>query len=134
MKIAICQTAGNPARVGRNLDLMKQSAGEAARAGADLLIFPEMYLSGYNIDPDLRRLAETPDGPASRTAAGIARESKIGLLYGYPEKAPDGIYNSALLIDRNGHTRANCRKTHLYGCTEKQQYQPGDSLVYTVVQ
>jgi predicted amidohydrolase len=131
MKIAICQTEGNPGQVGKNLDRMKQSAATAARTGADLLIFPETYLSGYNIGADIEKVAEKPDGPASRVAAAIARESNIALLYGYPEKAPDGIYNSALLIDRNGETRINCRKTHLYGSTEKQRYRLGDSLVHT---
>jgi len=131
MKIAICQTAGNPGQVERNLDLMKQSAAEAAHAGAELLIFPEMYLSGYNIGPDLQKLAEEPGGPASRTAATIARESRVAILYGYPEKSPDGVFNSALLIDNKGEVQANSRKTHLYGADEKQQFLPGDELVNT---
>jgi predicted amidohydrolase len=131
MKIALCQTAGDPGQVGRNLDLMKQSAAIAAERGADLLIFPEMYLSGYNIDSDLKYLAETPDGPASRIASTIARESNISLLYGYPEKAPDGIFNSALLINRHGEIQVNCRKTHLYGSQEKQRFLPGDRLTTT---
>lgn len=131
MKIAICQTAGTPGRVERNLDRMKQSAAEAARAGAELLIFPEMYLSGYNIGSDVQRLAEEPVGPASRTAAGIARKSRIALLYGYPEKSPDGVLNSALLINNRGEIQANCRKTHLFGADEKEQFLLGDELVIT---
>jgi predicted amidohydrolase len=131
MKIAICQTAGTPGRVEKNLGQMKPSAAEAARAGADLLIFPEMYLSGYNIGSDLEQFAEEPGGPASRTAAGIARESRIALLYGYPEKSPGGVFNSALLINNRGEMQANCRKTHLYGTDEKEQFLLGNELVIT---
>ena len=131
MKIAICQTAGIPGQIGKNLDLMKQSATAAAEGGAELLIFPEMYLSGYNIGKVLNRLAEPPDGPASQLAAIIARETGIALLYGYPEKSPDGIFNSALLINSRGELQANCRKTHLYGKAEKQQFLLGDGLVNT---
>ena len=131
MKIAICQTAGSPGQVGKNLDSMRKAAAEAADGGAELLILPEMYLSGYNIGPDLKQLAEEPGGPASRMASIIARETNIALLYGYPEKASDGVYNSALLINSSGEVQANCRKTHLYGTNEKQQFLLGDKLVNT---
>ena len=131
MKIAICQTAGTPGQVGKNLDLMRKSAAEAADGGAELLIFPEMYLSGYNIGSDLERLAEEPGGPASSLASIISRETNIALLYGYPEKASNGIYNSALLINGRGELQANCRKTHLYGTDEKRQFLLGNQLVNT---
>lgn len=133
MKIAICQTAGTPGQVGKNLDSMRTSAAEAADAGAELLIFPEMYLSGYNIGSELKQLAEEPGGPASRLASIIARETNIALLYGYPEKALKGVYNSALLINSSGELQANCRKTHLYGTDEKQQFLLGDKLVNTAL-
>ena len=84
MKIAICQTAGYPGRVDKNMDQMKQSAAIAADAGAELLIFPEMYLSGYNIGSDLQHLAEPADGPASRMASAIARGSNIAAALRIP--------------------------------------------------
>jgi len=129
MKIAICQTAGHPGNVEKNLDQMAQSAAIAAENGAALIIFPELFLSGYNIGKDLQRLAEPVGGPAIRKAGAIARESDIALLYGYPEKSANGIFNSALLVNRSGAVQANCRKTHLYGSMEKQQFLLGDGLV-----
>ena len=53
------------------------------------------------------------------------------LLYGYPEKVSNGIFNSALLINSGGVIQANCRKTHLYGRVEKKQFLLGDGLVNT---
>ena len=129
MKIAIYQGAGKPARVDENLDIIKGQALAAAAQGADLIIFPELFLSGYNIGQTVQELAEPADGPACRQASQIAREANIAILYGYPEKLDTAVYNSALLIDRTGNTRANYRKTHLFGNYEKRFFQPGDALI-----
>jgi len=129
MKIALYQGAGKPARVDENLAIIQRKATSAAEQGADLIIFPELFLSGYNIGKTVQDLAEEADGPAAQKAAHTAREANIAMLYGYPERRDTEIYNSALLIDRKGHTRANYRKTHLYGSYEKSCFKPGDSLV-----
>jgi predicted amidohydrolase len=128
MKIALCQTAGHPGKVEKNLALMEQAAGKAAAEGARLLVLPEMFLTGYNIGADAQRLAEPSDGPAASAAAAIARGARIALLYGYPERAEEGVYNSALLIDGQGTPLVNCRKTHLYGRDEKSVFCAGNRL------
>jgi predicted amidohydrolase len=131
MKIALYQGAGKPAAVEENLDIIKRQALSAAGQGVDLIIFPELFLSGYNIGQTVQQLAEPAEGPACQNAAQIARETNIAILYGYPERFDADVYNSALLIDRAGTTRANYRKTHLYGSYEKKFFRPGDSLVMT---
>ncbi len=131
MKIAICQTRGKQAQIGANLDAMRQAAVEAAGRQARLIIFPEMFLTGYNIGEMVFKLAEPSDGPAARQAAQIAREAGIALLYGYPEQTEAGVYNAALLIDHRGKTAANYRKTHLYGSFEKRVFLKGEALVMT---
>ena len=129
MKIALYQGAGQPTRINENLNTIKRKAFSAAEQGADLIIFPELFLSGYNIGKTVQELAEAADGPACQKAARIARELNIAILYGYPERFNSDVYNSALLIDRDGNTRANYRKTHLYGSYEKSCFKPGDSLL-----
>jgi predicted amidohydrolase len=129
MKIALYQGAGKPTRVDENLATIERKATSAAEQGADLIIFPELFLSGYNIAKTVQELAEEVDGPANQKAVQIAWEANIAILYGYPERQDTEVYNSALLIDRKGHTRANYRKTHLYGSYEKSCFKPGDSLV-----
>lgn len=129
MRIAIYQGEGHPAGVAENLDVIRSSAITAARQGADLIIFPELFLTGYNIGSAAHSLAEPADGPSCRKAAEIARQAGIALLYGYSERSQSGYYNSALLIDRRGTARAGYRKTHLFGSYEKKFFNPGDSLV-----
>ena len=131
MKIALYQGAGKPTRIDENLEFMQRNAISAAGQGADLIIFPELFLTGYNIGQTVQDLAEPADGPTCQRVAKIAREIDIAVLYGYPERLNTDVYNSALLIDRNGNTRASYRKTHLYGSYEKSCFKPGDSLIIT---
>ena len=131
MKIAMYQGAGTAGDVIANLEDIRRQALAAAEQGADLIIFPELFLSGYNIGNRVRELAEAADGPAGLQAAEIARQAGIAILYGYPERSGADVYNSARLVDRSGKTRVNYRKTHLYGRYEKSCFQPGDSLILT---
>ena len=129
MKLAVCQGKGTAGDVPRAIELLRHRALAAAEAGAGLAIFPEMFLTGYNIGDAVFKLAEPVDGPSSQKAAAIAREAGVALLYGYPERDGDTVYNSALLIGRDGAPLANYRKTHLYGGEEKRLFAPGKSLM-----
>ncbi len=117
----------------RNLDLLAQTARQAAAAGARLLVCAEMFLTGYNIGPAAARmLAEPVDGPAARRAAEIARETGIGLIYGYPERGADGhVYNAALFLGSDGTRLANYRKCHLFGALDRAMFMPGEHPVVT---
>ncbi len=109
------------------LAALQRAAAEASSHGATLLILPELFLTGYNIGAEtVRTLAQPADGPASHEAAAIARTQNIALLYGYPERDGSRIYNSALLIDRDGAPRANFRKLHLWGDIDKAVFTPGE--------
>lgn len=131
MRISVYQGDGKMADVASNLRLIRRIAADAAGRGARLVIFPEMFLTGYNIGPAVRDLAEPSDGPAVESLGEFAREAKIALLCGYPERAPDGLYNAALMVDRDGRVIANYRKNHLFGDYEKAFFKPGDGLVST---
>lgn len=125
MKIALGQTVGIPGDVPANLQLMSRLAGKAASEGADLLLLPELFLSGYNIGDQVQRLAERSDGPAATAAGAIATDAGLALIYGYPELGSGGVYNSALMLDRTGKPVANYRKTHLWGEFERRQFRAG---------
>lgn len=129
MRIALYQCCAGTADVARNLARLDTMAGRAATDGADVLVCPELMLSGYNIGAArLRALAEAVDGPAASRVAAIASRHAIAIAYGYPERASGGLYNSALLIDRMGTVRLNYRKTHLFGPDERALFDCGTDL------
>ncbi|QTD97306.1 carbon-nitrogen hydrolase family protein [Streptomyces cyanogenus] len=130
MRTALLQSSGRPGSVVENLKVLDEAAGRAAAAGAALLVAPEMFLTGYAIGDDIARLAEPADGDSADVIAETAGRHGIAIVYGYPERDGETVYNSAQLIDADGARLANYRKTHLFGCAEREHFTPGEkSLV-----
>ncbi|SLN10989.1 carbon-nitrogen hydrolase family protein [Oceanibacterium hippocampi] len=127
--VALLQAASDSGDVAANLRRLRRVAGEAAAAGAAILVTPELFLSGYNIGDRMWELAEPADGPMAATVGEIAREAGIAIVYGYPERVGRDVHNSAQAIDRAGRPVANYRKVHLYGAEEKRLFRPGDRFV-----
>lgn len=126
MRIAVYQGAGVSGDVAANLAVIRAQAAHAAAAGARLVVFPELFTSGYDIGRRVHELAEPVDGPLPAALAGVARETGIALLTGWPERAGDVVFNAAALIERDGSVLANHRKLHLFGGDETALYRPGE--------
>ena len=129
MKIAVCQGISPGGDVAVALEQIRCQALTASEAQAGLVIFPEMFLTGYNIGDAVFSLAEPADGPSAAAVENIARDSGISILYGYPERSGQRIFNSARLVHPSRGAIANYRKIHLYGREEKRLFAPGDGLV-----
>lgn len=130
MRIAVAQTRGEPGNADANLALLEDRAAAARDAGADLLVLPELFLSGYNTGAATARLAEPFDGPSVARATDIARAAGTALLFGFAEQAGSAVYNSAILIDQTGAILGSYRKAHLYG-QEKERFSPGSGMPLT---
>ncbi|MFG2308345.1 carbon-nitrogen hydrolase family protein [Streptomyces sp. NPDC048566] len=138
MRTALLQSSGRPGSVAENLTVLDEAAGRAAAAGAGLLVTAELFLTGYAIGDGVGRLAEPADGDSADAVAEIAERHRVAVAYGYPERdrgtgAPAGgtpdVYNSVQLISADGARLANYRKTHLFGCFEREHFTPGDRTV-----
>ncbi|MGC4029915.1 MAG: NAD+ synthase [Steroidobacteraceae bacterium] len=137
LRIALAQLDLLVGDVQGNAARLRSAARRAAEQGADLVVFPELALSGYppedllfhrglrhQVDEALALLAREVDNPDSGLPA---------MLVGYPEyqgvpHAPH-IYNSARLLVR-GRPAANCRKRCLPNYRvfdEKRYFTPGES-------
>jgi predicted amidohydrolase len=134
MRIALLQTAGDPANEpAANLDRLAAAAARARAGGADLLVAPEMFLTGYAIGREAAEAkAEPADGVCAHRAAEIARANGIALVYGYPERGEDGrLYNAAILIDAEGRRLLNYRKTHLFAALDRSMFSAGTGTCET---
>ncbi|MGW3730815.1 nitrilase-related carbon-nitrogen hydrolase, partial [Streptomyces sp. NPDC000851] len=129
MRTTLLQSSGRPGSTVENLKVLDEAAGRAAAAGAALLAAPEMFLTGYAIGDDIARLAEPADGDAADAIADIASRHGLAIAYGYPERFSEAVYNSAQLISADGTRLANYRKTHLFGCFERDHFTPGEQPV-----
>lgn len=96
-------------------------------AGAQWLITPEMFLTGYLIDPALlARRAEPLQGPLVRALQALARRHGIGIVTGWPEARGGALpFNSVVAVDETGEVRAVHRKVHLFGDGDATRFSPG---------
>lgn len=125
MRVALYQCPPLPLDVAGNLQRLKTWALQIR--DVDLLVLPEMFLSGYNIGAQaVAERAQPQDGDAARQIAELAMACNMAIVYGYPERGEDGrIYNSAQLIDAQGQRQLNYRKTHLFGELDNAMFSPG---------
>jgi predicted amidohydrolase len=128
MKIALYQGPGVINNISGAFELMAEKAAEAAAHGADLLLLPEMYLSGYNIGPEAA-LAQALTADALTPAQSIAKANNIALVFGYPELSQGQVANAAVMIGPDGNILLNYRKTHLFGDLDREMFKSvGDRL------
>lgn len=127
LRVAVYQCEPRPLAVEENLDRLAGVIRDAGRGEADVLVTPEMFLTGYAIGAAaVDSLAQPADGPWAKTVAGLARASGTAVLYGYPERVGDVAYNSVQLVGADGRRLANYRKTHLFGAVDRAQFRPAD--------
>jgi predicted amidohydrolase len=97
MRVVLAQTAPRLGNIQKNLELHLQAIEKARKEKADLIVFPELSLTGYK----LRDLVETVtvDPDRSKEIRELKRLSKdIALVFGFVEEreAEKGLfYNSA---------------------------------------
>lgn len=109
---------------GENLDLLEATL--AAHPGLDVIVFPELFLPGYDLD-GIRGRASAPDGDALGRVKAAARRAGSGVVVGFAEPDGDTLFNSAAIIDRTGALVAVYRKTHLFG-RESEVFASGDAI------
>ncbi|HXM54133.1 MAG TPA: carbon-nitrogen hydrolase family protein [Candidatus Dormibacteraeota bacterium] len=139
MRIALAQIAGGPDK-GANLRHMVALTGEAARAGARLVVFPECAMVHLPPGQDLAPLAEPLDGPFVTALADAARRDGIAVVAGLFEPAPGPdarVLNTVVALGPDGARLGEYRKIHLYdafGYRESDRIRAGagDTLLFAL--
>ncbi len=104
INVALAQVTPATADIEANLATMTAFIRRAAEQRADLVVFPELSLSGYACGDRFFDVAEEVPGPATDRIAAVANELGQHVVIGMPERGLAGvIYNAAVLIGPNGH-------------------------------
>lgn len=123
LRLALWQCTPLPLDTHRNFQRLDVAASEAAHRGADILVCPEMYISGYNIGAlQVQALAQAAHGAYAQAVADIAKRHAVAIVYGYPECEGALVFNAAQCIARDGTHLLNYRKTHLFGELDRSQF------------
>jgi predicted amidohydrolase len=100
--VAATQVEVRNAEVEQNLDTHLRLIAETAEAGCELVVFPELSVTGHNASVDVIRSAEPQDGPILQAIHAQARLSGIVVGYGFAELHRGTHYNSFALVGRDG--------------------------------
>lgn len=92
-----------------NMSRCRRFFEEASGLGGELVVFPEMSLTGFSMNSSL---AEPPDGESCTFFSGLSRQYGIPCVFGYAERDGDKLYNRLAFADRNGVISARYTKLH----------------------
>lgn len=96
----------------------------------DLVVFPESVMDGYACrEPTLEALSRGAGSPEIQRVMEAAVDINTWILWTYAERSRGSIFNTAILIDRDGRIQLTYRKVHL--CAEVGEldaYQRGDTF------
>jgi NAD+ synthase len=131
LAIAIAQLNPIVGDIAGNLARAREARADAARQGADLVLFTELFIAGYPPEDLVVRPAFL--AACERAIMEFTKDTADGgpgVVIGTPLKRPSGIHNSVVLLD-GGKIVAERYKVNLpnYGeFDEKRVFEPGPNL------
>lgn len=92
----------------------------AAAEQVDVVVLPELVLSaGYYLEEGFHALAEPVPGPSTQAVGEKARQHGLYVIAGIAERDVTGtVYNTSVIIGRDGGVVGSYRKTHIFTPTE----------------
>ncbi|NIA16030.1 MAG: hypothetical protein GWP08_18350 [Nitrospiraceae bacterium] len=107
------QFAGLECEKARNLDAGEGLIRQAAAAGAQIVMTPEVVATGFVGGDEERAMAESIPGPATERFGALARELGIYLMLGLSELRDGEICNAMAVLDPAGVLMGVMRKVHI---------------------
>lgn len=128
-RIALAQLDVVDGNKEENLRKMESAIKRASEESADLLILPELNLTGLVLKEQLKGIAEVREGESFKRIKGMLANFPVSVLYSFPEYVSDEeIYITSCLIGKNGEALAYYRKTHLFA-EENEVFSKGNELI-----
>lgn len=126
LDVAILQTPGSLIGPQARLEWLKAAIDALDNDTIDLVVLPELFLTGYHIGKQVTLWAEERGGEYSRQIATLAQFHQIAIHFGYAEKDGDQIFNSAACVDTTGTIIGHHRKLILPPGCESTYFAQGD--------
>lgn len=114
LQIALCLPMGVPGDIAENIRRMEPMVADAARAGADIALFSECSITGYDLKKVAFNAAMELDDPRFKQVDALAAKHNIVIVAGFYEKRGDRVSNCAFVFYPDGR-RILQRKHHMVG-------------------
>ena len=108
----------------KNLKLWCDQVDAAGKLGLDIVCLGET-ITAVGTSASIEERARPIPGPVSNVLAEAAKRNNIWVVAGLTERVGDVVYNTAVLLDRQGRLAGKYRKVHLPREEWKQGVRPG---------
>jgi predicted amidohydrolase len=102
LKVAVAQPLVLPGNVKQNIHNMEPLVAKAANRGAELIVFSECGITGYDLKGVAARAAISLDDGALKAVADLARKHNIVIVAGFHERRGDKLHNTAAVFYPDG--------------------------------
>jgi omega-amidase len=112
-----------------NLDRCRELTAEAAALGSELVVFPEMTLTGFTMHATA--FAESPDeSPTLRAFRELAADAGVAIAFGVVLHGHERPRNTLVVVDATGAEVARYAKMHPFSLAgESEHFEAGDEVV-----
>jgi predicted amidohydrolase len=130
IKVALAQITCKRGDKKLNIRKIEDNVVRARKQGAELVIFPELSVTGYVLRDQVYELAEIIPGQSTNILEKLAGKTGTHIIFGLPElsgKTQATIYNAAVLVGPHGFI-GKYRKMYLPTHSvfeEKRYFRPG---------
>jgi len=128
-RVALIEFKSVVGDVDANIERALEMIDQAASAGTDLAVLPELWNTGYLAGRLLPELAEPLSSGSISAVAAAAKRHRLWILAGSIAEAHDRRpCNTSVLLDARGRTRLVHRKVHLWTAYERRWFSPGSGF------
>ncbi|MBS4959294.1 MAG: carbon-nitrogen family hydrolase [Clostridiales bacterium] len=129
MKVALAQISPRWMKKEETMDLCRREMKKAAEAGAKLIVFPEMTLTGFS--PCWEETAELWEDSWTKEAfSAAAKQYGMTVVYGSVIKRDGRPENHGTAISPQGEVLADYVKIHPFLGWEEERFRKGEHLSY----
>src|SRR3990172_225474 len=115
--------------VDANFERVREWTAEAAQNGSSLVVFPELWSTGYDLE-NWRRYASPLGEGMFAHLSDLAHEFRIAIAGSILEARDGKAYNTLALFDAEGKQQAVYRKVHLFRLMAEDKWlAPGEESV-----
>ncbi len=111
LRVASYPMSSDPFAVDKNLQRAETGVREAADAGADILVLPELFALGYCYDRRIHRFAEPRHGPTAKWMIATSHRFGIAVAGTVAERRGNQLVNTLLLATPDGEVFHYCKRS-----------------------
>ena len=131
--VALLQARSRPGEVAANVQAVLSAMRRAAAGGAQLVLLPEAFLTGYQLPLPPCGALEL-GGPAFETLRAEAARLGVALVATAFTQGPRGVRNTAVLYDEAGRQALAYHKVHTCAFSHESCLEPGEAFYTGVAQ